>query len=139
LLFRYGVDCPETIMVSADQEFRWRINVPGTDSDDTRLFLGGFLSSAISILMWFSLFNLFFQSRGFYNVELYTGLLVFIGFIIYDTQMIIERVEMGMRDRVGDAANLFSNVVSIFVRLLVILMKQSASREEQEEKRRRRR
>jgi FtsH-binding integral membrane protein len=45
------------------------------------------------------------------------------GFIIYDTQVIVERVVMGNRDFVRHAAELFVDVFGMFVRLLVILTK----------------
>jgi hypothetical protein len=43
------------------------------------LFLGGMLASAVGILSWMSLLNLFFRSTTLFDVELYVGLLVFSG------------------------------------------------------------
>jgi len=54
------------------------------------LYIGGFLSSAISLLALFSFINIFVHSVQIFNAHLYGGLLIFTGFVIFDTQMIIE-------------------------------------------------
>jgi FtsH-binding integral membrane protein len=54
------------------------------------LFLAGFLSSAIMILAITGIVNLFVHSLQLYLVQLYAGLIVFSGFVIFDTQMIVE-------------------------------------------------
>lgn len=65
----------------------------------------------------------------------YLGLLVFAGYILFDTQLIIERASAGQMDQIQHALDLFVDALSIFVRVLVILMKNT----EEREKRRRRR
>lgn len=87
------------------------------------LYLGSLLSSAMLILALFSLGNMFFGSAMLMNVELYVGLLVFSLYVLYDTQVIVERAEMGQRDSVMHAATLFTDLIGIFVRLLIILAK----------------
>lgn len=89
------------------------------------LYLGGFLSSSISILLFSSLLNIFFRSYFLFNIQLYFGLIVFCLYIMFDTQLIIEKAFAGKRDFVGDSLQLFVDFVAIFVRLLVILSKLS--------------
>jgi len=87
------------------------------------LFLGGLLSSALSIMLLFSFLNIFFRSLAIYNFQVYFGLLVFCGFVVFDTQLIIEKAAHGSKDFVWDSLNLFLDFVNIFVRLLIILSK----------------
>eukprot|EP01116_Phalansterium_solitarium_P007050 TRINITY_DN19526_c0_g1_i1.p1 TRINITY_DN19526_c0_g1~~TRINITY_DN19526_c0_g1_i1.p1 ORF type:complete len:261 (-),score=39.67 TRINITY_DN19526_c0_g1_i1:139-840(-) len=92
------------------------------------LYLGGMLSSGLSLLLTLSLLNIFFRSTTAANVSIYLGLMLFCGFIIFDTQLMIERCDQGNADFVWDALNLFLDFVSIFVRLLIILSKKNEKR-----------
>ncbi|XP_043218550.1 bax inhibitor 1-like [Amphibalanus amphitrite] len=86
------------------------------------LFLGGILGSALSTMMLLSLANLFFRSRLIFQLELYGGLVLFCGFILYDTQLIIERRRRGDKDYVWHSLMLFVDFVDVFRHVLVILM-----------------
>jgi Bax inhibitor 1 len=87
------------------------------------LFLGGFLSSAASLLLVLSLVNIFYQSMNLYSIQLYGGLMMFSGYVIFDTQLILEKAESGSRDAIGHALELFLDFIAILVRLIVILLK----------------
>jgi len=87
------------------------------------LYLGGFLSTALTLLCFASFASLFFPSLFLFNIQLYVGLLVFCGFIIFDTQLIIEKAARGSKDFVSDSLELFLDFVNVFVRLLIILSK----------------
>jgi len=54
------------------------------------LYLGGFLSSAMAVVAIIGIANILVQSVHFYIFHLYAGLFIFSGFVIFDTQMIIE-------------------------------------------------
>lgn len=54
------------------------------------LYLGGILSSAVSLLFFLGLANMFFRSVHLNSLQLYGGLMVFSGFIIFDTQLLLE-------------------------------------------------
>ncbi len=75
-------------------------------------------------------------SQGMFFVHLYGGLVVFMGYVIFDTQMIIEDVYNKRNDFVGHAQQLFIDFVAIFVRLLQILLR-NADRKRESERRRR--
>ena len=96
---------------------------------DTRsaLYLGGILSSGLTLLCILSLFTMLFGMRSelLFNVQLYCGLFIFMGYVVYDTQMIIVRVERGEKDYYMHALNLFLDLVQIFVRIIIILIKNS--------------
>jgi len=87
------------------------------------LYLGGLLGTSLSSLVVLGLMNMFIRSPFMFNIGLYFGLLVFCGFVVFDTQLIIEKAAVGEKDYIWDALELFLDFVNIFVRLLVILSK----------------
>ncbi|WVZ11993.1 hypothetical protein V8G54_016523 [Vigna mungo] len=101
------------------------------------LYLGGLLSSGLSILLWLHFASsIFGGSTALFKFELYFGLLLFVGYIIVDTQEIVERAHLGDLDYVKHALTLFTDLVAVFVRILVIMLKNSAERNEKKKKRR---
>ncbi|KAH9257060.1 hypothetical protein BASA81_004881 [Batrachochytrium salamandrivorans] len=99
------------------------------------LYLYGVLGSALSVLSITGLVNVFAQNRFLFNANLYGGLAMFVGYVCADSQMIIERADLGDRDYVSHAWMLFTDLSGIFTRLLVILIRQQ---QEQQDRRRRR-
>jgi len=87
------------------------------------LYIGGFLGSMLSTLLFLSFFNLFIRSEWMHVFTLYAGLFMFCGYVLYDTQMIIEKANQGSRNYVRHALELFIDLFAIFVRLLIILAK----------------
>jgi FtsH-binding integral membrane protein len=100
------------------------------------LFLGGYLGSAVSAMLMMRLGSwIFGYGRGMFNIELYLGLLVFAGYVLFDTQLVVERASAGDFDQIQHALDLFVDFTAVAVRVLVILMKN----QEEKEKRKRRR
>ncbi|KAL3598692.1 hypothetical protein D5086_006610 [Populus alba] len=86
------------------------------------LYLGGLLSSGLSILLWLHFASsIFGGSAALFKFELYFGLLVFVGYVVVDTQDIIEKAHLGDRDYVKHALKLFTDFVAVFVRILIIM------------------
>jgi FtsH-binding integral membrane protein len=102
--------------------------------DGQYLYLGGGLMSAMSMLFWMGLLNIFFQSQLIFQVSLWGGLLLFCGFIVWDTQMIIAKRRMGDKDYIAHSLDLFIDFVQIFRKILILLMQ----KEEKKDNRRRR-
>ncbi|KAK6947517.1 Bax inhibitor 1-related [Dillenia turbinata] len=101
------------------------------------LYLGGLLSSGVSILFWLHLASsLFGGSVAIFHFELYFGLLVFVGYMVVDTQYIIERAHLGDLDYVRHALMLFTDFAAVFVRILIIMLKNSSEKREKKKKRR---
>ncbi|XP_040989959.1 bax inhibitor 1-like isoform X1 [Juglans microcarpa x Juglans regia] len=101
------------------------------------LYLGGLLSSGLSILLWLHFASsIFGGSAAIFKFELYFGLLVFVGFTIVDTQEIIEKAHHGDLDYVNHALLLFTDFVAVFVRILTIMLKNSIDKSEKKKKRR---
>lgn len=105
------------------------------------LYLGGMISSMMSLVFFASLGNLFFHNALLHDFTLYAGLLSFSGLVIVDSQMIVEKASLGSRDFAGHAADLFIDLLGVFVRVLIILMKQKQNkdRDRDRDSRRRRR
>lgn len=89
------------------------------------LYLGGMLGSVLTTMMWVSLFNMFFRSALAFELNLWLGLFVFVGYVVYDTQVIVEQASKGDKDIVAHALKLYTDFVAIFVRIVIILLKNS--------------
>uniref|UniRef100_A0A8C5PSA8 Bax inhibitor-1 n=1 Tax=Leptobrachium leishanense TaxID=445787 RepID=A0A8C5PSA8_9ANUR len=90
------------------------------------LFLGGILLSALSLLLLSSLVNIFIGSVLLFkctctSVCWYIDLLVRCGFVLFDTQLIMEKAEHGDKDYVWHCVDLFLDFITIFRKLMVIL------------------
>ena len=72
----------------------------------------------------------------FYNITyLMFGLLTACLYIIYDTQIIIERAERGDRDVISHTMTLFIDLFDLFIRILKILIELQKDNKKKEEKR----
>uniref|UniRef100_H2ZGN4 Bax inhibitor 1 n=1 Tax=Ciona savignyi TaxID=51511 RepID=H2ZGN4_CIOSA len=85
------------------------------------LYLGGFLGSALTILLVTSLLNIFMQSFAVFQFGLYAGVAIFCGFVVYDTQLIVEKHNNGDNDYIWHSVDLFIDFINIFRRLVIIL------------------
>merc|ERR1712095_148297 len=90
--------------------------------DGSYLYLGGTLLSALSTLFWLGFLNIFFQSQLIFQAYLWGGLLVFCGFIMWDTQMIIEKRRRGDRDFIAHSLDLFIDFMQVFRKIMILLM-----------------
>lgn len=92
------------------------------------LYLGGTLLSGLSILCFLSIVNLFVRAQFIFQVQLYGGLLLFCGFVLYDTQLIVSKCTRGDRDFVWHSVDLFLDFIHIFRRLMIILAQNKESK-----------
>lgn len=97
--------------------------------DRKYLYLGGLLLSGLTTMIWMSIFNLFIGSSFIYHLNLYAGLLVMSGFVLYDTQVIMFKRQMGDNDYIWQSVDLFIDFINIFRHLLVILMNKEQRKE----------
>ncbi|KAL5551354.1 hypothetical protein UlMin_001530 [Ulmus minor] len=101
------------------------------------LYLGGLLSSGVSMLLWLHFASsIFGGSAAIFKFELYFGLLVFVGYMVVDTQDIIEKAHNGDLDYVKHALTLFTDFIAVFVRILIIMLKNSSEKTEKKKRRR---
>merc|ERR1711997_705395 len=90
--------------------------------DGKYLYLGGTLMSGLSTLLFLGFMNLFFRSQLLFQAHLYMGLAIFCGFIMFDTQVIIEKARRGDKDFIAHSLDLFIDFVQIFRKVLILLM-----------------
>ena len=93
--------------------------------DETITVFGGFLSGLLSVLIVSGFIMLFMnQSDNTIIAYLLVGLIIFCGYIAYDTKLMYQRFREGQSDHYHHALNLFLDLINIFtkiVRLLKIL------------------
>jgi len=85
------------------------------------LYLGGMLMSGLSMMIFASFINMFVRSVFIMTAELYIGLIIFCGFILFDTQMIVEKCRHGDKDFIWHSLDLFIDFIEIFRHLMVIM------------------
>ncbi|KAG7207443.1 hypothetical protein KM043_009085 [Ampulex compressa] len=98
------------------------------------LYLGGTLISMLNIMVVFSLVNLFLRSYLIYQAHVYLGLFLMCGFVIYDTQLIIEKHHMGNKDFIMHSLNLFMDFIGVFRHLLIILTQKELCKQQRKRK-----
>lgn len=84
-------------------------------------------------MFWLSVSNMFIQSNSLFSIELYLGLFVFSGFVVYDTQIMIMKAERGSRDYLLHSLELYVDLVGIFVRIIRILQKKEDDKRRKKE------
>jgi FtsH-binding integral membrane protein len=97
------------------------------------LYLGGVLSSALAVMSLISLFNIFIRSHVIPWTLMYGGLIVFSLYVVYDTQLIIEKAKFGNYDYVNHSLVFFMDFASIFIRILIILTEKSRKKKKKNE------
>jgi FtsH-binding integral membrane protein len=100
------------------------------------LYLGGTLLSGLSMLMWLGLLNIFFRSPALFQIHLWGGLLIFCGFVVYDTQAIMEKRRRGDKDAIRHSLDLFIDFLHLFRKILILLL-QKENRNDNKNKNRR--
>jgi len=102
--------------------------------DGKYLYLGGSLLSGLSTLLFLGFLNIFFRSQLLFQAHLYMGLAIFCGFIMFDTQVIIEKAKRGDKDFIAHALDLFIDFVQIFRKVLIILMQKEQGKEQKKKR-----
>lgn len=99
---------------------------------DKFLYMGGPLAMGLGVVFVSSIGTWFLPATtaigaGLYSIALYGGLVLFGGFLLYDTQKIIYRAEthpvyaMQPYDPVNNSVGIYLDTVNIFIRIAMIL------------------
>ena len=87
--------------------------------------MGGFLLSSLTGLIVIQIVNIFVKSSSIQLMAASFGLIIFSGYLIYDTQLIVggthRKYEFSTDDHVFATINLYLDIVNIFVNLLQLL------------------
>jgi FtsH-binding integral membrane protein len=98
------------------------------------LYMGSFLITSLSLKIWLDLFNIFFlQSQDYVDVSIYWGLFLFMGYVVYDTQLMIARFQRGDTDHVYHALALFLDFINIFLDVLHLISRNTNSKKKRYE------
>jgi len=100
-------------------------------NDKRYLFLGGTLMNALMLMTGLGLANLFLGIQILNVGLLYLGLLVMCGFVLYDTQLMIEKKRRGDDDYMWHCVELFIDMIQLFRYILILL----ANKEEKNKRR----
>ncbi len=84
-----------------------------------------FLFTFITMISELLLFLFFFNYQFYVTLELFVGLIVYCAYLIFDTQMIIDKFGNGYEidDYIIAALNVYLDIIQIFIRILIILSK----------------
>ena len=99
------------------------------------LYMGGPLAMGFGVIFASSIASMFLPpttalGAGVYSIALYGGLILFGGFILYDTQKIIYKAERhngyGMLkfDPINSSMGIYTDTINIFIRIASILAMQ---------------
>ncbi|OEH78411.1 bax inhibitor 1 [Cyclospora cayetanensis] len=97
------------------------------------LYLGAILSSVLGYFMLASFVNIFWKTQLLTDILLWGGLFMYLGFVVYDTQLAVAQFDRGNRDYLVHALQFYVNFVSVFLRLVAIL----SDRQEESNRRKR--
>ena len=105
------------------------------------LYMGGPLAMGFGVVFASSIATMFLPpttalGAGLYSVALYGGLILFGGFILYDTQKIIHKAErhpiygFGIQkyDPINSSMGIYTDTLNIFIRIAQILAMQGGRR-----------
>uniref|UniRef100_A0A182Q0T1 Growth hormone-inducible transmembrane protein n=1 Tax=Anopheles farauti TaxID=69004 RepID=A0A182Q0T1_9DIPT len=106
---------------------------------DKFLYMGGPLAIGLGVVFASSLASMWLPpttalGAGIASLSLYGGLLLFSGFLLYDTQKIVKRAEMHPLyasrpfDPVNSAISIYMDTLNIFIRIVTILAGGGGSR-----------
>jgi FtsH-binding integral membrane protein len=92
---------------------------------DNKRFLnmGGFLGTSLSLLIVVSIISIILGTSDLMHVLiLFVGLVLFCAYILYDTQMMMEKFCQGDIDEIFHALGLFLDFCNVFIRLVGLLI-----------------
>lgn len=86
------------------------------------LNMGGVLSLGLGGMLGISLLSMFNPaSPALFNIWLYGGLALFSAFVLYDTQMVLQRAKTERNfDPIGNSIHIYLDAINIFIRFAMI-------------------
>lgn len=105
------------------------------------LFLGGIISSLMACMFWYRMITWMFGASKYGMGEMgmvYMVLSLFIAclYVIYDTQLIIEKSERGDKDVPTHTMTLFMDLFDLFIKIVQLLMELKDKNERKERNKR---
>ena len=100
------------------------------------LFLGSIIATMVQCMILYRLLGWLTGYATFGLGYLMIGLFIACLYIIYDTQMIVERAERGDKDVPAHTMLLFIDLFELFIRILQILMELNKDKDNDRRRRR---
>jgi Bax inhibitor 1 len=100
------------------------------------IYLGGLIVTLVQGMVIYRLAGWLFGYSTYNMIYLMFGLFVACLYIIYDTQMIVEKSERGDRDIPTHTMTLFIDMFDLFIKILQILIKLNEDKKKDERRRR---
>lgn len=101
------------------------------------LYLNSFLMTGVLALSLGQFIPYLFPNAIHFTTYIYLGIMLFTLFILYDTQLIIEKAHAGDRDHLKHAIDLFIDFAAVFKRLMIIFASKEQDRRERDDRRER--
>uniref|UniRef100_A0A1W7R9G4 Bax-mediated apoptosis inhibitor TEGT/BI-1 n=1 Tax=Hadrurus spadix TaxID=141984 RepID=A0A1W7R9G4_9SCOR len=92
------------------------------------IYIGGTLFSGLILTLLLGFISILTGSRMLFQIYTYLGLFIICGFVLYDTQMVVEKFRQGDNDYIWHSVYFFIDFIDIFRFLLVILTDKEQSR-----------
>ncbi|BFZ22054.1 hypothetical protein BsWGS_25093 [Bradybaena similaris] len=100
------------------------LSLAALTSNDRKFFsMGVLLFSVFFLLVLLELVNTYLGSRFIFDVYVYSSLILFAFFVLYDTQLVVEKSRKGANDFVWNSVALFLDMFQIFKLMLIVLAK----------------
>jgi FtsH-binding integral membrane protein len=89
------------------------------------MYAASVIAAASTSLMILSISAWFYRTPFMESAITFLGLVLFSGYIVFDTQIMILQAEKGYKDVAGHSVQLFLDFVNLFVRILRLLSKKN--------------
>ena len=97
-----------------------------TAPSDQFMFLGGFLSAGLTMLIGSSILQYFWPSPALKNIRLYGGIMLFCLYVLFDTQVLIENAKKKEKwDPINESLELYLDAINLFIKILELLAENS--------------
>nr|PIM03556.1 putative Bax inhibitor-1 [Toxoplasma gondii COUG] len=97
------------------------------------IFLGSILGTGLTLFTYVSLFSVVWRTKLADDVLLWGGLLLYIGFVLFDTQVTLEMARRGSSDYLVQAIQFYVDLVGIFIRVVQILADKERRKRQRDE------
>jgi FtsH-binding integral membrane protein len=94
------------------------------------MYSASVIAAASTSLFVVSISSWFYRTPAMESAMIFLGLVLFSGYIVYDTQIMILQAERGYKDVPMHALQLFLDFVNLFVRILKLLQQKKKKRDD---------
>ncbi|PFH33441.1 putative Bax inhibitor-1 [Besnoitia besnoiti] len=97
------------------------------------IYLGSILGTGLTLFTYLSLFSVMWRTKLADDILLWGGLLLYVGFVLFDTQVALEMARRGSSDYLVQAIQFYVDLFGIFIRLVHILADKERRKRQRDE------